>query len=100
MPYDSERFHRHSQRLPGHDYAGVATYFVTIVTEHREQWFGSIIQNTMHLNICGLMVDSLVWPLTTISFGGCCDAESPAWDHPNTELDDTKQERPERAAES
>lgn len=58
MPFDSERFHRHSQRLRGHDYAGVATYFVTIVAEHREQWFGSIIDNTMQLNTCGLMVDS------------------------------------------
>ena len=58
MSRDSERRHRHSQRLPGHDYAGEAAYFVTIVTENRELWFGEIVEDSMHLSICGLMVDS------------------------------------------
>jgi len=47
---------RHSIRLPGQDYAGRGTYFVTLCTENRECLFGRIIDGRMYLNTIGHIV--------------------------------------------
>ena len=43
-------------RVRGHDYAGRATYFVTLVTENRECLFGQVIDGKMYLNELGHIV--------------------------------------------
>ena len=47
---------RHTTRLSGHDYAGRATYFVTLCTENRECLFGQVIEGQMYLNANGQIV--------------------------------------------
>lgn len=52
--------HRRSIRLPGYDYTSEGSYFVTIVTHHRERLFGEIINDEMVLNDFGKIVN-LTW---------------------------------------
>jgi REP element-mobilizing transposase RayT len=47
---------RHSIRLKGYDYAQAGGYFVTIVTQGRECFFGEIHNDKMILNDAGRMV--------------------------------------------
>jgi REP element-mobilizing transposase RayT len=56
MTYDPERHHRRSIRLPGHDYTGPATYFITACVNGREPLFGDIIAGDMHCNDFGTIV--------------------------------------------
>jgi REP element-mobilizing transposase RayT len=42
MPYNPERHHRRSIRLPGYDYRHPGGYFVTICTYKREVIFGAV----------------------------------------------------------
>jgi putative transposase len=42
MPYDSDKHHRRSIRLRGHDYTRAGAYFVTICAQGRECLFGEI----------------------------------------------------------
>ncbi|GIW92825.1 MAG: hypothetical protein KatS3mg110_0866 [Pirellulaceae bacterium] len=53
MPYDQEKHHRRSIRLPGYDYAQPAAYFVTICTKDRLCLFGEVVAGEMRLNDAG-----------------------------------------------
>ena len=53
MPYDPDRHHRRSIRMPGWDYTQAGAYFVTIVTHGRECIFGEIVGDIMHLSAWG-----------------------------------------------
>ena len=52
-PYDPQRHHRRSIRLPGYDYTQPGAYFITIVTHERAHWFGRVIDGNMELNPFG-----------------------------------------------
>jgi putative transposase len=47
---------RKSVRLPGYDYSQDNAYFVTICTQGRNNYFGSIVKETSHLNDAGAMI--------------------------------------------
>ncbi|HWK81110.1 MAG TPA: transposase [Thermomicrobiales bacterium] len=51
---------RRSLRLRGWDYRSPGPYAITLVTQHREWRFGSVIDRTMVLNDAGTMV-AAVW---------------------------------------
>jgi putative transposase len=53
MPYDPQRHHRRSIRLPGYDYTQPGAYFITIVTHQRMPLFGEIGDGEMRLNEYG-----------------------------------------------
>ncbi len=53
--YDPAKHHRRSIRLPGHDYAGGGTYFVTINTTDRRPVFGTLVNGRMARNEAGRM---------------------------------------------
>ncbi|MBZ0302364.1 MAG: transposase [Anaerolineae bacterium] len=58
MPYDPQKHHRRSVRLPGYDYAQGGAYFVTICAYHQACLFGSVDQNAeMRLNRYGQIVE-------------------------------------------
>lgn len=48
--------HRRSLRLPAHDYAGHATYFITVCSADRMPLFGEVIEGTMRLSCEGQIV--------------------------------------------
>lgn len=48
---------RRSIRFEGHDYSSCGGYFVTLVTHHRENLFGEIVNGVMQLNELGLIVN-------------------------------------------
>jgi len=56
MPYDPQRHHRRSIRLPGYDYTQPGAYFITIVTHERMPSFGEIVDGEMRLNEYGQIV--------------------------------------------
>ena len=56
MPYDPQKHHRHSIRLPGYDYSQPGAYFVTIVTYQREPLLGEIPDARVHLSRAGAIV--------------------------------------------
>jgi putative transposase len=61
MPYskfDPQKHHRRSVRLPNYDYAQVGTYYVTIVTWHREYLFGKVVNGEMKLSRYGEIVQA------------------------------------------
>jgi len=60
MPYDPEKHHRRSIRLPDFDYSQPGAYYITIVTHNRVSRFGDIRGAAMHLNAVGEMID-LTW---------------------------------------
>ncbi len=49
-------FHRRSIRLQGYDYSQPGGYFITLVTDHRAEIFGSIVGNAVQLSVLGQMV--------------------------------------------
>lgn len=53
MPYDPQRHHRRSIRLPGYNYTQVGGYFLTIVTHERADLFGEVVNGVMRLNAWG-----------------------------------------------
>jgi len=57
MPYDPQRHHRRSIRLPGYDYTQPGAYFITIVTHQRMPLFGDIVDGEMRLNDAGRVVE-------------------------------------------
>jgi REP element-mobilizing transposase RayT len=57
MPYDPQRHHRRSIRLPGYDYTQPGAYFVTIVTHERMPLFGDIVDGEMRLNDAGRVAE-------------------------------------------
>jgi hypothetical protein len=51
MPkFEPKIHHRKSIRLPGYDYTQAGAYFVTIVTQNRENIFGEVVDGEMRLN--------------------------------------------------
>ena len=60
-------FNRRSLRLKHYDYSQEGYYFITIVTQNREHFFGEIIESTMILNDAGRMIDTL-WNEITLDF--------------------------------
>jgi REP element-mobilizing transposase RayT len=56
MPYDPERHHRRSVRIPGYDYAQPGWYFVTVCTQPREPLFGTLARGRMRLSPAGEVV--------------------------------------------
>jgi REP element-mobilizing transposase RayT len=54
--FDPKIHHRRSIRLPGYDYSKAGAYFVTIVAQGRESFFGKIVDGTVVLNDAGQMV--------------------------------------------
>ena len=57
VKYDPNKHHRRSIRLKGYDYAQAGRYFVTFCVKDREHFFGEIIENEMHLNDAGIMIE-------------------------------------------
>ena len=55
-PYDPQRHHRRSIRLPGYDYTQPGAYFITIVTHERACLFGEVVDGKMELNAFGEIV--------------------------------------------
>ncbi len=56
MPFNPDRHHRKSYRLPGHDYRLPGWYFVTVCTQNRECHFGDIVDGRMRLSSIGRIV--------------------------------------------
>jgi len=54
--YDPEKHHRRSIRLKGYDYSSQGAYYVTIMAQGREHFFGKIINKEMILNDAGQMI--------------------------------------------
>ncbi len=57
MAYDPEIHHRRTIRLCDYDYAAEGFYFITICVHDRRTLFGTITDDTMHLNDAGRMVE-------------------------------------------
>ncbi len=53
MVYNPDIHHRRSIRLNGYDYAQTGYYFVTICTQNRRPFFGTIVHARMALNDAG-----------------------------------------------
>ncbi|GBC77824.1 hypothetical protein HRbin08_01306 [bacterium HR08] len=56
MPYDPEKHHRRSIRLPGYDYTQRGAYFITLCTHDRACLFGEVVEGEMRLNALGEIV--------------------------------------------
>lgn len=56
MPFDPDRHHRHSMRLPNYDYTQPGTYYLTLCTHQRACLFGEILDGVMNLNPFGTIV--------------------------------------------
>jgi putative transposase len=59
MPYDPNKHHRRSIRLPGYDYSRAGAYFVTMCAQGRQHRFATITHAGLQLSAAGLMLD--VW---------------------------------------
>ena len=59
MPYDPEKHHRRSIRMPAYDYSAAGAYFITICTKGRIPLFGKIVNGEMRLNELGLAVENI-----------------------------------------
>jgi putative transposase len=53
MPYNPDKHHRQSIRLPEYDYSYPAAYFVTACTLNREHFFGAICDGILSLSKAG-----------------------------------------------
>ena len=60
MNFDPKIYHRHSIRLLGYDYSQAGGYYVTIVAQLRESFFGKICGRGMIFSDAGRMV-SIEW---------------------------------------
>ena len=58
MPYDPQKHHRRSIRLPGYDYASPGAYFVTICAYQRHCLFGQVVDGVVNLNRFGRLVET------------------------------------------
>jgi putative transposase len=56
MKFDPQMHNRHSRRLQGYDYAQCGAYFITLVTYHRDELFGRIVNVEMQLSNLGQIV--------------------------------------------
>ncbi|MHB1296800.1 MAG: REP-associated tyrosine transposase [Anaerolineae bacterium] len=50
MAFDPDRYHRHSIRIQGYDYARAGVYYVTLVTEGRIALFGEVVEGAFQGN--------------------------------------------------
>ena len=57
MPYDPNKHHRRSIRLPSYDYSRAGAYFVTMCAQGRERRFATITRDGLQLSAAGLMLD-------------------------------------------
>ena len=57
MNFEPKTHHRHSIRLPGYDYSQPGAYYVTIVTQGREELFGGVVDGEVELNRFGEIVN-------------------------------------------
>jgi REP element-mobilizing transposase RayT len=57
MPFDPNKHHRRSIRLPGYDYTSAGAYFVTLCAQGRERRFATIRPAGLQLSAAGLMLD-------------------------------------------
>lgn len=64
---------RQSLRLPGYDYAQAGAYFVTICTQGRRCWFGTVINGQMQLSPAGKMLQGWLEKIPTKFPGYCLD---------------------------
>ena len=55
-PYNPEYHHRRTTRLPGYDYSSPGAYFITLVSFHRDEIFGQIMNGEMQLSPLGQIV--------------------------------------------
>ena len=55
--YDPQKHHRRSIRLPGYDYSQPGAYFVTIVTDQHECFFGKIENGEMNFTAFGTIAN-------------------------------------------
>jgi putative transposase len=67
-PAQLRRNGRHSIRLPGHDYRGGGTYFVTICTHEKLCWFGEVLGGRFVATQLGEIVEE-VWRSLPERFG-------------------------------
>lgn len=58
MPFKSSLHNRHSIRLPGYDYSQSGAYFVTFVTQDRENRLGTVSNGETQLNAIGKLVET------------------------------------------
>ncbi|GAB4525560.1 MAG: hypothetical protein Tsb0014_05040 [Pleurocapsa sp.] len=56
MKFNPEIHHRRSIRLPKYSYAQAGAYFITLCTYKKQNLFGDIKENKMHLNQIGKVV--------------------------------------------
>ena len=59
MSYDPRRHHRRSIRLAQYDYSQEGYYFITLCAQDRFCFFGEIIENKIHLNDPGEMIQKI-----------------------------------------
>ena len=69
MPYDPAIHHRRSVRFQGYDYSRAGAYFVTICTHRRACLFGEVVDEAVHLNQIGQMVQ-VIWDGLPNRFAG------------------------------
>lgn len=62
---NDSRYQRHSTRLKGYDYSQPGGYFITLVTHERQNLFGTISDDGMHLNEFGQIVWNIWFSLST-----------------------------------
>ncbi len=60
MPTRSQKFYRHSIRLPDYDYSQPGFYYVTICARDKKLMFGEIANGEIYLNEAGSIVQA-VW---------------------------------------
>lgn len=68
MPYDRDKHHRRSIRLPDHDYGSPGAYFVTICVQGGECLLGEVVDGEMRLNEWG-QIASHYWNRIPKHFG-------------------------------
>jgi REP element-mobilizing transposase RayT len=60
MAFNPDFHRRKSIRLPNYNYSRHGAYFITVCTQNREQMFGHIMGEEMHLNNTGQIIQQ-VW---------------------------------------
>ena len=66
MKYDPKTHHRHSIRLKDYDYSTNRAYFITICTQDRKNYFGSISNGIITLSKYGEIADDFISKISEI----------------------------------
>ena len=74
MPYDPNKHHRRSIRLPGYDYRQTGYYFVTVCTHRHQALLGRVVQNQMQLSLYGRITNTIWRRLMDRTDGVALDA--------------------------